>query len=166
MQLILTVMADDKPGIVEGLSDVIAQHQANWLDSRLAHMAGKFAGIIKVSTSQGQVEALTQALQQLHSRGIIVECAIGNEQTNQEQVFAVEITGHDRQGIVKEVTACLANLQVNILDFHSSCYAAAMSSEMMFTAKLHIQLANNSNSEQLEAALEALSSELVIDWLD
>lgn len=166
MQLILTVMAEDKPGIVERLSDVIAEHNANWLDSRLAHMAGKFAGIIKINSTDSNLDALKNALQSLHHHGIRVDCAIGSEQENQHPVLSIEITGHDRQGIVKEVTACLANLQVNILDFQSSCYAAAMSSETMFSAKLHIQLADNTDHEQLETALEALSGELVVDWLD
>ena len=34
--LVLTVIADDKPGIVEQLSAVIARHGGNWLESRMA----------------------------------------------------------------------------------------------------------------------------------
>ena len=163
MQLILTVMADDKPGIVERLSDVVVQHDGNWLDSRLAHMAGKFAGIIRIDSPQTQ--SLTVALQALKNEGIFVDCQLAEGKLNDAKAHCIEITGHDRLGIVKEVTACLANLQVNILDFHSSCYQAAMSSETMFKAKLHIELSDE-NIEQLESSLEALSSELVIDWID
>lgn len=43
--LVLTVIADDKPGIVEQLAATITEHGGNWLESRMAQMAGKFAGI-------------------------------------------------------------------------------------------------------------------------
>ncbi|MBT5031257.1 MAG: glycine cleavage system protein R, partial [Proteobacteria bacterium] len=48
-QIIITVFAEDRPGIIRDISTVILNHQGNWLDSSLSQLAGKFAGIILVS---------------------------------------------------------------------------------------------------------------------
>ena len=46
--LVLTVVGDDRPGLVDALSGVIAAHDGNWEQSRMAHLAQKFAGILLV----------------------------------------------------------------------------------------------------------------------
>ena len=56
--LVLTVIGDDKPGLVESLSSVIADHQGNWLESSMSQLAGKFAGILKVSVNKDHAQAL------------------------------------------------------------------------------------------------------------
>jgi len=47
--LVLTVIGDDRPGLVEALSHVVAEHHGNWSESRMAHLADKFAGIVTVT---------------------------------------------------------------------------------------------------------------------
>ena len=42
---IITFIGDDRPGLVEQLSAAIEQSGGNWLESRMSHLAGKFAGI-------------------------------------------------------------------------------------------------------------------------
>ena len=49
--LVLTVIGDDRPGLVEALAETIAAHEGNWLESRMSHLAGKFAGLLRVSVS-------------------------------------------------------------------------------------------------------------------
>ena len=44
--LVLTVIGDDRPGLVEQLAAAISEHRGNWLESSMAHLAGKFAGIV------------------------------------------------------------------------------------------------------------------------
>ena len=43
VNLVLTVIGKDRPGIVELLSQIVAAHEGNWLESRMAHLAGEFA---------------------------------------------------------------------------------------------------------------------------
>lgn len=37
--LVLTVIAQDQPGLVERLAGCVAKHGGNWLESRMARMA-------------------------------------------------------------------------------------------------------------------------------
>ena len=46
--LVITVISADKPGLVESLAQTISRHGGNWLESRMARMAGQFAGIVRV----------------------------------------------------------------------------------------------------------------------
>ena len=47
--LLITVIADDRPGVVQLLSDVIKSNGGNWLESNLAHLDGEFAGLIRIN---------------------------------------------------------------------------------------------------------------------
>ncbi|NIM63004.1 MAG: glycine cleavage system protein R, partial [Acidobacteria bacterium] len=49
ISLVLTVNGPDRPGLVEALSQTVAKHQGSWLESRMARLAGHFAGILRVS---------------------------------------------------------------------------------------------------------------------
>ena len=70
--LVLTVLGEDRPGLVEALSHIIAAHEGNWLESRMAHLAGQFAGILRASVPEGNATALLTALQGLAEHGLQV----------------------------------------------------------------------------------------------
>ena len=59
----LTAIGDDHAGLVRVLSGVIADHNGNWETSRMAHLAGKFAGIVMVTVPDDHVAALIADLQ-------------------------------------------------------------------------------------------------------
>ena len=63
--LVLTVLCDDRSGIVDQLSDIISNHDSLWVESRMASLAGKFAGLLHVDAPAAQVDALTAQLQAL-----------------------------------------------------------------------------------------------------
>ena len=47
-RVVLTVLGNDRPGLVGELASVISAHHGNWLQSSMAQLAGKFAGIVEV----------------------------------------------------------------------------------------------------------------------
>ena len=46
-RLVLTVIGDDRAGLVNALADVVSDHGGNWEHSQMAQLAGKFAGIVR-----------------------------------------------------------------------------------------------------------------------
>src|SRR3954462_12634812 len=68
--LVLTVLGQDRPGLVESIARVVAEHGGNWIESRMAHVAGHFAGILRVEIGANQSEALTAALRGLAASGL------------------------------------------------------------------------------------------------
>ena len=55
---ILTVVGDDRPGVVSAISAPISAHAASWERSQLSRLAGKFAGIVLVAVADERLDAL------------------------------------------------------------------------------------------------------------
>jgi glycine cleavage system regulatory protein len=79
ISLILTVVGQDRPGLVEMLARTVAAHQGNWLDSHLMRLAGKFAGVVRVEVVPTEISALRQALEDLAAQGLEVRCVAEDE---------------------------------------------------------------------------------------
>src|SRR5919112_1622114 len=113
--LVLTVIGDDRPGLVEQLSEPILAAGANWEESRMARLAGKFAGLLRVSVDSERADALAAQLAVLHGGGLTVvversaETAPGAFRT-----LRVELLGNDHPGIIRDISRVLADHQVNI----------------------------------------------------
>src|SRR5208337_5257294 len=69
--LVLTFVGDDRPGLVNAMSEKIAACGATWLESRSARLAGKFAGILLVGVPEANVAALEKALGDLKPAGLV-----------------------------------------------------------------------------------------------
>ncbi len=163
---IISIMADDRPGLVETLSSIISEHQGNWLESRLTHLAGKFAGIVHLQVGKSHVQALQQALEGLQQQGWIINI----EQSQVQQISAnnptqlqLNIVGNDRPGIVKEISQVLSALHVNVLDLATHFESAAMSAEALFKTQARVQLPQKLDEDELRDKLENLSNDLMVE---
>jgi len=163
---IISIMADDRPGLVETLSSIISEHQGNWLESRLSHLAGKFAGIVHLQVSNSHVDALRQALEALQQQGWVINIEQSQVQeiaTNNPTQMQLNIVGNDRPGIVKEISQVLSTLQVNVLDLATHFESAAMSAEALFKTQARVQLPKQLDEDELRDKLENLSNDLMVE---
>lgn len=165
--LIITVMAADKPGLVESLAQTIRQHGGNWLDSRMARMGGQFAGILRVEIAAENVDSLRNQLQGLTSRGISIQLAVTGaaEPAAQQQLF-LSLVGNDRPGIVHEVSAVLTRHGINVEHLETRVQPAPMSSELLFHARARLSLLPQTDTRTLRADLEDLADELMVELSD
>lgn len=164
--LVLTVIGDDRPGLVEAVSNVVAEHQGNWSESRMAHLANKFAGIVTVEVPEEHEASLIEALQGLSEIGLKVTVEQAHQHTPEGDVVNLVVMGNDRKGIVRQVSQALNRLGANVMDLHSFCEPAPMSSEMLFKAEIEIILPAQVSLETLEQAIEDISSDLVVELVD
>lgn len=168
ISLVLTVIADDQPGIVEQVAAVISDHQGNWLESRMAHMAGKFAGIVRVGVSENDSVALISALAELRERGIQVNAESSHEGDDSSherttQDLQLTLVGNDRAGIVREVSKALAGIHVNVLEFTSNRDSAEMSAVPLFRAQALLRIPNGMELDDVQTTVEALSDDLMVE---
>lgn len=160
--LVLTVIGPDRPGLVEALSRTVVAHGANWLESRLAHLSGHFAGMVRVSVPAERAEELAAALGALEGLRILVETADSVGPTD-ASVLVLELLGQDRPGIVREVSHALAARGVNVEDLETECISAPMSGETLFRARARLRLPRDTKASELREALEKLADELMVD---
>ncbi len=166
--LVLTIISDDKPGVVETLSQTIAEHHGNWLESRLTHLAGKFAGILRVNVDQANQAPLQAALIALDSQGIQVvvtqadDNQTGSDQTS-TQAIRFSLVGADRQGIVKEIAQAFSSHSINVDELDTSCSSMPWSGEPMFTAQGLLSIPANVDVDELSDQLDEIADELGVD---
>lgn len=164
--LVLTIIGDDRPGLVEQLSSVITAHQGNWLESSLSHLAGKFAGVLKLSVPPEEVAALETALTKLSALRVTVECNLDSAElaaTPRNRRLAFSLVGHDRLGIVREVSQVFARHGVNVEKLVTYTSPAPMSSETLFHAEAELMADDRLDADALKADLERLSNDLIAD---
>ena len=63
--LVLTIIGDDRAGLVKALADVVQAHDGNWERSHLAELSGTFAGVVEVSVPESRSAELQAALRPL-----------------------------------------------------------------------------------------------------
>lgn len=162
--LVLTIIGDDKPGLVELLSETIARHSGNWLESNMAHMAGKFAGILRVSVDDLHADALVQDLQKLSSvLRLVVEKVSMTEPPARQRTLRLTLVGNDRPGIIKEISRALAAQHVNVEELATQCSSAPMSGEPLFNAQALLKVPADLDLHDLQRQLERLADDLIVE---
>jgi glycine cleavage system regulatory protein len=161
--LILTVIGDDKPGLVELLSSTISCHQGNWLESSMSHLAGKFAGILRIRVPMEKAAALQAALAGLPRLKVTAESSGADDAPPRGRRLKLALVGHDRIGIVREVSQVLARHAVNVEELITHVSSAPMSAEILFHAQAKLLANPELDVRGLKTELERLSNDLMVD---
>ncbi|MDN5687074.1 MAG: transcriptional regulator [Brachybacterium sp.] len=167
---VLTAIGDDRPGLVAALAAAVDEHGGNWVDSQLALLAGKFAGIVQVELPDGEVEAFLAALPALADAvGLDVEASAAGADGSRaahaaEGVpFRLRLLGQDRTGMVREVTSALTSQGATIDALRSWAREAPEGGGMLFEAEAEVRLPGGVEADGVRDALERIAAELMVD---
>ena len=163
--VVITLIGDDRAGLVDAVAGVIADHGGNWDRSHLAELAGKFAGIVLVQISDAATDALLEDLDKLEARGLLAitaERASGIAADDDCTHVRLELTGQDHSGIVHEISHVLAQRGVSI-DELETAVAPAPQGGNLFIANAMLELPHGVDIDAVQEALEAVSYELMVD---
>ena len=163
--LVLTVIGEDRPGLVDSLSGVVTQFGGNWLESRMSRLAGQFAGIVHITVPSEREHPLTLALKNLDAQGLKVMVHPGRpESVGARQTLSdLEIVGQDRPGIVRQISHALAAFGVNVEDLQTECSSAAMSGETLFRARARLSIPESCDVTKLRKELEQIAADLIVE---
>lgn len=161
-----TIIGPDRPGIVAEISDIVARHQGNWMESHMANLAGQFAGIVQVQVEPANKEPLSEALLTLVEQGLQVAIAEPTQATvGTGQYLDIEILGRDHPGIILDITQALAAINVTISAMETECFSGSMSGGDMFKGQLTVDVPKDMVFESLEETLHQVSNDLLVDLL-
>lgn len=163
--LILTLIGPDRPGLVDSVATLVRNHSGNWLESRMSHLAGHFAGIVRVEVDDEHIDALIQQLGELEQEGLSVITRRDETAATDDELTVVqmELVGNDRPGIVSEVSHVFAEMQINVEEFQTECRGAPNSGGTLFRAHAELRLPAGVTMEDLQEALENLAMDLMVD---
>lgn len=164
--IVLTVIGDDQPGLVDKLAATIEAHGGNWEESRMAHLDAKFAGLLRVTAADTAVEPLTRALAALERDDglhIRVETSLNSAAASASQLYSLELTGQDRPGIVHEIGRIFARHGANIETLETATRPAQMTGGTLFEARAQLSVSGAELAAAIGRDLEALANEMIVE---
>ncbi len=163
--LVLTLVGDDRAGLVAAVADVVDAHGGNWEDSQLAELSGAFAGIVQVSVDAADAEALRAALSDLD--GLLTVTVHSSERTESDAAaprpLTIGVLGNDRPGIVREISSALRAHEVSIDRMTTRTRDAAMYGGRLFEATVSARVPASVDPAEVKAELERLATEIQVD---
>ena len=166
---VLTIIGADRAGLVDALSEVVADHGGSWQRSQMTELAGMFAGMVLVQVPGERAADFRAALTPLREQGLMdvtLRAAATGEPTEDAPTLHFEVVGADRPGIVHEVSHLLAARGIGIVELRTWTESAAMAGSPLFRAAAVVQLPQDVSAADLTAALEDLSDDLMVDLLE
>jgi glycine cleavage system regulatory protein len=161
---VLTVLGDDRPGLVSAISAPIKAHDASWERSQLSQLAGKFAGIVLVSVANKRFDALSADLMALKDEGLQVVLERTDDPDERESLrLNLELLGADHPGIVAEISSSLAARGISIDELSTDVRDAPMAGGTIFEANAVLSVPPTTSIEQLRSMLEGLANELMVE---
>ncbi|WP_226344538.1 glycine cleavage system protein R [Agilicoccus flavus] len=163
-RLVLTVIGDDRAGLVHALAEVVSSHGGNWEDSRMAHLGGTFAGLVEVGVADGRTEDLLHGLRSLAGVLDVSARRAGAPAAGPDRVsLRLDLLGNDRPGIVREISQALSAGDVNVVSLTTDSSDAPMSGGRIFAATALLEAPAGADLDAVRDDLEALARDLMVD---
>lgn len=163
-RLVLTVIGDDRAGLVNALADVVSDHGGNWEHSQMAQLAGKFAGIVVVTVEAERADELVAALRELEALEVSVHTGLEEAGGPEErQRLALDLIGNDHPGIVRDVSAVLSRHGLSIETIDTGSRDAPMAGGRLFEAHIEVLVPSEADPAAVRGDLEQLATELMVE---
>lgn len=166
--LVVTIIGPDRSGLVESISKTVTQNGGNWLQSRMAHLAGQFAGILQIEVSEEKSDHLKQKLTELEQDGLsvsVVSCQSpkSSDTADNGPVLQLEVVGQDQPGIVRQISAVISSHSGNVEELNTKLTSAPWSGETLFQANAIVRMPEGKSLDDFRSDLEAITQDLMVD---
>lgn len=140
-KLVITALGEDRPGIVDELSNTLFTHQLNIEDSRMSILGGEFAVLLLVTGSDESITNFINNKQQAETALKMTLAVKTTETVASSQTlipYDVEVISIDYPGIVHKLASFFSGRQINIVDLETDRYAAPHTGTPMFSLHMTI----------------------------
>ena len=164
-QIVITVVSNDKPGIVKYIAEHITAHQGEWLESKLANLAGKFVGVIKARLPEAALAALTEQLSCAQDGISIVVEPLADQQASaySGRLARFHVLGPDRKGIVEEISQALLKYNINVEEIETRLTSEAYTGTPLFEMEGMVKIPENTDIHALNDNLNSIADMLGVD---
>lgn len=165
-KLVISALGDDRPGIVDELSNIILNHSLNIEDSRMTVLGGEFAILLLISGDQSSIDALltqTNEIEQTLQMRLLVKTTTDSTPSENTIPYAVEVAALDHPGIVNNIASFFSSHNINIVNMQTESYSAPHTGSPMFALHMTIGIPADTNIAQLRDAFMQTCDELNLD---
>ena len=168
-RIVITLFAQDRPGIIEAVSAVVLEHKGNWLESSLSRLSGQFTGIVVIGIEPSKKAALLDAFSALSADGIDVsvqDCKVAETEASEINALEIMVEANDRPGIIQEIAEALAQENINVDNIDTEVESASMAGYQLFRAHLFLAMPDDVSEDDLETILENISDDVMVSILE
>ena len=164
--LILTAVGPDRIGLVEQISEFIAERECNIEDSTMAVFAGEFALIVLIS---GEATALQRIARDHHGLAdqtgltVWVKTPSAKKPLDASLPYRLTASCMDHPGVVYRLSHALSKLGINIESMETKTYAAPVSGTPIFRLEALISVPATLNVNALRSRFDEIQREENID---
>lgn len=165
-QLVISALGQDRPGIVDELSNILLGHDLNIEDSRMSVLGGEFAILLLVSGASESIEKfITQSadLEEALQMKLLIKPTQEQPQQTGAVPYHVEVVSIDHPGIVHRLAGFFSSRKINIVDLETERYAAAHTGTPMFALNMTIGVPPNQPISKLRDEFISMCDELNLD---
>ncbi len=137
--LVITALGEDKPGIIDKLSESVMTCNCNIVDSRMSVLGGEFAVMLMVTGKWNELAKLEDTLATVSDAlGLTIACkrTKPNEPSTDLMPYSIEVISIDQPGIVHELARFFSSRKINVQELNTTQYPAAHTGTPMFVLHL------------------------------
>ena len=164
--LIITAVGPDRIGLVERISEFIAQRGCNIEDSKMAVFCGEFALIALISGTTAELAKISDGSEELARQTdlrVWVKTPRGKGPTGASLPYRLTASLMDHPGVVYKLSGILSELGINIESMETQTYAAPVSGTPIFRLEAVISVPASLNINTLKERFAEAEREENID---
>jgi len=136
--LIVSISAEDKPGLIHELADTVLDSGCMVKDSRIAALAGELSALLLVSGNWNNLAKLEVQLAKL--RGPDIQLRVNRIESplgiGDKLPYAVEVITTQQPTVVQHLSHFFFRRNISIEELHSRGYSAPHTATQMFSVNL------------------------------
>ena len=166
MQVAVTAVGADRPGIAAAVTKILFEHRGNIEDSRMAILGGHFSMMLIVGLPEGTDPAtIEQALQgPAKDLDLLVSVRTVTHATAEPaagaEEYVVSVYGADKPGIVFKVSETLARHAVNITDLATRVVEG---DPPVYVVLMEVVVPGTADTADIDADLKMAGADLDVD---
>lgn len=164
--LVVSAIGEDRPGIINALSQCATATGCNIQDTRMTVLGGEFALLMMLSGNETQIAAATSALPPIADQFGLTTIFRRTRPRRLDQAaspYQISVVAIDHPGIVREIAGFFSNRQINIEEMETGTYAAAHTGTPMFSLELTVNIPANTPIAGLKDAFLVFCDERNLD---
>ena len=162
--ILISVLGDDKPGLLDSLSEIIVSNDGDWIESNMSTVEAKFAGILRVNVPSKNASKLMKELTS-SKLGLQIAC----EETapvkfSDFKSYNIELIGQNHVGIINKLSHVLTHeLKANVEGIKTEVIDSSMSGEQLFKAQITLHLPKSVDERLIKDKLELIADEMMVE---
>ena len=154
---VIATVAEDRPGLVSELSEIVHALALNIEDSRMTVLGGEFAVLMSVGGDEAALVSLEQKLGEQAAGGGFAYLfrRTGDREHREHQLFTVTVEAMDHPGIVSGVTRFFSERGVNIRELTTETERAAHTGTPVFNLTMEVEVSAGAAIGDLRSAFDA-----------